>query len=653
MQEKYKTENIPFKNLPDNDNYYLVLNYCAAVKLKNESLIPNIQVILRKVNIDNLTVIKNSADIVVYLPMPELDEVRIGSVWKRRQKVLDRWKNFDTLEYMEDVNFNFDFTIQNPRIVKFNEGIDSLGDSLSNIYKINFEKSEEKNIPFFNKTNYTKLISDDGITVLIPSIELFVSAYTPQHKIIKQRLLQFNLDDAINEFINLNNSKVENQEYYIGLYKKWEDSNIKFLAYAKFNNISRNRISYLSSSLEFNSGDTISGYQVRYPIVLPYHPIHLFISSDGLWLNEKTFLIQRIYIINIPSDITVKAIVEGKIYKVEEKFYKPEKKESKPKIIESEEENQDHENGITNLLEVTNITGMDSNKQPRRMETFHRVQTQVKTIDDNKPKIEILNKEEKKIELIENSGAEDNKQIDVQNDQETSKIDKENVENVDGSDAEKLPSGDNSRQIKYLSSHSDDETNLLLNQIIEILNNFKTEEFIVDYKFLDKDFKELNKLKETTFYETLLNNGFDKKDLEDNWYKLKKRENGELKELGYREYFLIEIKLIDKYCYLLEIGKKESESSYLGVIFRDSTFNKLSNEELIRILKKVVKNEGNYSKKDSSITDVKKLKAVDLGVKYEKYSHKFDETLNKFLNLESNIKKKINLLNNLKIKIKK
>ena len=175
MQEKNKIENLPFKNLPDNDNYYLVLNYCAAVKLKNESLIPNIQVILRKVNIDNLTVIKNSPDIVVYLPIPELDEVRIGSVWKRHKKVLDRWKIFDTLEYMEDVNFNFDFTIHNPRIVKFNEEIDSLGDSLSNIYKINFEKSEEKNIPFFNKTNYTELISDESITVLIPSIDLFVS----------------------------------------------------------------------------------------------------------------------------------------------------------------------------------------------------------------------------------------------------------------------------------------------------------------------------------------------------------------------------------------------------------------------------------------------------------------------------------------------
>jgi hypothetical protein len=162
-----------------------------------------------------------------------------------------------------------------------------LGDSLSNIYKINFQEKEEK----FNKTNYTKLISDDGVTVLIPSIELFVSAYTPQHKIIKQRLLQFNLDNAINEFINLDNSKVENQEYHIGLHKKMEDSNIKFLAYSKFNNISRNRISYLSSSLEFNSGDIISGYQVRYPIVLPYHPLHLSINSDGLWLNEKTFLI--------------------------------------------------------------------------------------------------------------------------------------------------------------------------------------------------------------------------------------------------------------------------------------------------------------------------------------------------------------------------
>ncbi len=137
---------------------------------------------------------------------------------------------------------------------------------------------------------------------------------------------------------------------------------------------------------------------------------------------------------------------------------------------------------------------------------------------------------------------------------------------------------------------------------------------------------------------------FNKKDLEDNWYKLKKRENGELKELGYRGYFLIEMKLIDKYCYLLEIGKKESESSYLGVIFRNTDLNKLRSVNLVEILKKIVENEGNYSKKDPSIINVKKLKAVDLGVKYEKYSHKFNEELNEFVNLKANIESKMKLL---------
>lgn len=271
MQEKNKIPKLPYQNLPYNDFYYLVLNYGAAVRLKNESLIPNIQVILRKIDIVNQNFIKNSYDIIVYLPMPELDEVRIGSVWKKREKILEEWKFFDDFEYMEDVDFNFNFIINPPQIVKFNEKIDSLNDSLSNMYKINFQNSDQYKIPYFNKTNYTKLISDDNITVLIPCIELFVSAYTPERKQIKERLLQFNLDDAINEFINLENSKIENQEYYIGLNKKMEDSNIKFLAYAKFNKTSRKRISYLSSSLEFDEGDFIDKCQARYPMVLPYH----------------------------------------------------------------------------------------------------------------------------------------------------------------------------------------------------------------------------------------------------------------------------------------------------------------------------------------------------------------------------------------------
>jgi hypothetical protein len=648
MQEKNKIPKLPYQNLPYNDFYYLVLNYGAAVRLKNESLIPNIQVILRKIDIVNQNFIKNSYDIIVYLPMPELDEVRIGSVWKKREKILEEWKFFDDFEYMEDVDFNFNFIINPPQIVKFNEKIDSLNDSLSNMYKINFQNSDQYKIPYFNKTNYTKLISDDNITVLIPCIELFVSAYTPERKQIKERLLQFNLDDAINEFINLENSKIENQEYYIGLNKKMEDSNIKFLAYAKFNKTSRKRISYLSSSLEFDEGDFIDKCQARYPMVLPYHPIHLFITSDGLWLNEKTFLVQRIYIINIPSDITVRAVIEKEIYKVEKKFFKPEKKESKLKIVESEEENQDNENAQNNSEEV-NITGINSNKQPKRRSSHFRLKTQVSIIDENKPKIEILDKEEKKTEFIEDENAKDNKEINIQNNQEVLKVKGKDAENVDGSDAEKLSSGDNSKQIKNILSHCDDKTNILFNQITEIFNIFKMEGFIVDYKFLDKNFNKSTEFLKTTFYETLLNNGFVEKDLQDNWYILRLRENNELKELGYREYILIEIELVDRYCYLLEIGKKESESSYLGVIFRDSAFNRFSSKNLSEILKKIVENEGNYSKKDPTIITVKKLKAVNLGVRYKTYSHKFDEKLNRFENLEKAIKEKIKLLNNLKI----
>lgn len=648
MRENNKTQNLPYQKLPGNDDYYLVLNYGAAIKLKNESQIPNIQVVLRKVDIVNQTFIKNSHDIIVYLPIPELDAVRIGSIWKKRERVLEKWRDFDNFEYTEDINFNFDFTINSPQIVKFDEKIVSLENSLSNIYKINFQKSEQYKIPYFNKTNYTKLISDTGITVLIPAIELFVSAYTPEHKLIKQRLLQFNIDKAIEDFINLDNSKVENQEYHIGLHRKMEDSNIKFLAYAKFNNISRKRISYLSSSLEFSELERIDGCQVRYPIVLPYHPIHLFISSDGLWLNEKTFLVQRIYTISIPSDIIVKAVIEEKTYNIEKKLFKSEEIESKPKIVENEKENQDNEN-IKSSVEFTNITGIDSNKQPIKRISLHRLKTQVDTIDENKPKIEILDKEEKKTEFIEDENAKENKEINLQNNQEVLKVKRKDTENVDGTDAEKLSSGDNSRQIKNILSHCDEKTNILFNQITEIFNIFKMEGFIVDYKFLDKNFNKSVEFSKTTFYETLLNNGFTEKDLQDNWYILRLRENNELKELGYREYFLIEIELVDMYCYLLEIGKKESESSYLGVIFRDSAFNRFSSKNLSEILKKIVENEGNYSKKDPTIIAVKKLKAVNLGVRYKTYSHKFDEKLNRFENLEKAIKEKIKLLNNLKI----
>lgn len=639
-------ENIRIANLPGDDTYYLVWKYAVSVKLNNESQIPNIQVVLRKIDFENGTFIKDAQDIIAYLPISELDEVRIGSVWKKKEKVLSKWQNYKDLEYQENVKFNFDFILNEPEIIRYDEIIQSLDTSLSNILKVNLPKFESKKTPFLNKTNYTKLIADNGINVLIPSIELFVSAYTPEHKTIKQRLLQFNIDDAIGEFIKFENTKSAEEGYQIGLHRRMEDSNIKFLAFAKFNKISRKRISLLSSSLELNEGDLIDGCQARYPKVLPYHPSHLFLESDGVWLNKNTYLVFRIYTINLPNDVSIKAIIENESYKVDEKLYKVEEKESDNNSKKDEDVNTNGEADY-NLEKNINISNIDSNFQPNKRTSVPRIKTQVGIIDDIKPEIDIKKVEIPRTEYIEDNEAENTKQLSINNSEISQKTIESDIDTDVGSDSEVLSSGDYSSEMEYLSSYTDPETNILFNEIINILNELKIKNLILDYKFLDNEFNDRINSVKTTFYNTLFNNEGEKEELEQSWFILRERKEGELKKLGYREYFLIKIEFsFDKYFYLLEIGKKSTEG-YLGVLLKNKLSNKLSKNKLIDLLKRIVNNEGNYRKKDpNSNSETKKLKAVDLGLEYKTYSHKFDEKSYKFINLSKTVKNKIDSLIN-------
>lgn len=653
-------EKIVIGNLPQNNNFYLIWKYGAAVKLENSSKVPNIQVVLKKVNIYDRTFCNDCHDLIVYLPMHELDEVRIGSVWKYQEKVLDKWGNYKKLVYESGKEFFFNFEKNPPKSILFNEFFNSLNNSLSNVYPIHIQDLEKKRLLFLNKTKYVKLIDNNNLSILIPAMELFVSAYAPESKDIKRRLLNYHLDEAINEFIDDKNTKLLNNCYQVGLYKKMENSNMKFLAYAKFNSISRARIKSLYLSLEFDEGDTEGGYAVRYPNVLPYHPTNLIISSaDGIWLNNKTFLIHRINIVKSPNDIHVKSKIEKKKYSLKEKRYTETEVEVGTEIESEHEDDNNNENSNTeNGDQPAETQIVDSNKKPKTRTSVSRIKTQVEVTDDDKPEIVIVEEEveipnyiqddfnydEEKVVTRENNelegkktGIDENVNIKGKN---------KNTSNSHITDADLGLDGDESQKINYVLSYRDEATNILFNEIITILTTLKKENLIEDYKFIDSSLNRLNKVSQTTFFHALLENGYTKNELTNPWYMVRQRkEEGGLEELGFREYFLIEIELLKNgYCYLLEVGKKPKEH-FLGVLFRNNNSYKLSNTSIIELLKKVVANNGNYKKKDPLITEKKKLRNVDLGVKYETYSHKFDENLKKYKNLKVNIKKKLESLN--------
>lgn len=625
-----------FKNLPNDDSFYLVLKYGAIVKFENKSQVPNVQIILRKVDLNTGNFIIDTPDILIYVPIGELDDVRLGSIWKNKNLVRKNWYNYNEFSYEECVKFDFNFIEYPPETISYNQILNALKSSISNIYKVKLADYLQNKMKLINKTKYVKLINGD-ITILIPAIELYVSTYTPENKIIKHKLLQYDFDKVIDEFIDMDNTKIENSTYFIGLKNRMEISTAKFLAYLKFNSVSRKRVKYLSTSLEFDEGDKDGSYPIRYPIVLPYHPTSFHITTDGIWLNKKVFLVFRINEVETPSDIKVEGVTKQIKENIQEERVKP-AEENNSGDDDTIEENDNQEESRQQVLELS--LDIDSNNIPGTRTSVERMKTQVRIVDDGKFSYshEIIDKEVTNV--VEDEESKNENPYSYNRENFKNKEITESIEEIkEASEAEQRDSGDMKvTQIVGYASFSNISTKKLFTVVIETLELLRTETFLINYKILDNDFKRKNKFTNSNFYDMKLNSGSKKEDLKDRWYTLKEREKNELKTLGFREYLLVEIELnINKYCYLLEIGKKEKEH-YSGLVFIANKFNKILNDTLLKLLEKIIKNRGNYIKKDE-LTD--KFKPVSLDVKYETYKHIYNENTEEYVGLKSNIKRKI------------
>lgn len=571
------------KGLPNNDSYYLIVKYGAAVKVKNKSQIPNIQVILRKINLENMSFILGEDDIFVYIPMTSLDDVRIGSVWKDRELVRKNWHNYPDFDYEECVDFQFNFDNNSPEIVLYTEIIEPLKNSLSNIYSIKIPSHLQSKMKLINKTKYTKLVDNNGITTLIPAMELFVSAYTPEHKTIKQRLLQYDLDTAIDEFIDNDNTKIEDSKYYVGLHSRMEVSNAKFLAYMKFNSISKKRVKSLGASLEFDEGDKDGQAPIRYTVVLPYHPTNFHIVTDGIWLNKKVFLIFRIDKMEMPSDFDVKVKIKQNQENIKEEIVRPPEENEDSKNGKGKESGDNDESEKPSLNPSLDI---DGNKLPGTRRSVERRKTEVEIMDDGKLEYFYEKIEIDVTKLIEDEESK-NKNPNGFNKEKLNSKDKieedsSTGEEIEASDAEQKDSGDKKvTQLKSYAGFSTLSTKELFTTILEILNFLKDEKGLFDYKVFDNNFNRNSKFTKSSFYDTKLSTGSRKGDLTDRWYRLKERGKDGLDTLGFREYLLIEIELeVNKYCYLLEIAKKDNEH-FSGLIFIEKGFNEMINNSLL------------------------------------------------------------------------
>ncbi|WP_373031421.1 hypothetical protein [Sulfurovum sp.] len=364
------------RTLPNDAIHRVIWWYGPVIKNPFSSDVPLVEVLTRTIFEDN----KLSEQAYTHrAPVSELDIVKIGSIWKGRQR-LDEY--FGTYQSQQ---FSFDFTLHEPESVRFNDHKPG-----SNQWQIPPYLYNLGNIPqaykyhFFNST-LTKLTTDSGTVVLIPSLEFLTGAVSPAHKQIRYKLLQYPLDELTEMYFK--SANIEDGNYVVKMKEGHFDENINLLSYLRLNNMTRKRLSRLWTSIEktrlMRNGRP---YEDRYPEVLPYHPTTMSLAGDGIWIDNNTFLLFRITGVSQPHDFHIthlKTTYDAKEPqengKEDPEKYIPSSKDFDPGDEEITPENNPHRSaGSTHIRSGVTIIGLPAQitvkEERKEIQSAHRSQ---------------------------------------------------------------------------------------------------------------------------------------------------------------------------------------------------------------------------------------------------------------------------------------
>ena len=549
-------------SFPKDDKLRVVWMYGAVYKNIGRTRAPEIKIMLKEV-LSNGEL--GTTQIFRKISIAQLDIVRHMTMWRGNRRTISSWKSFGD-SYEEDKLFSLQTEIS--KSISFTEKRPNSEYSYFPAYRYKMDRIENKS-DYWNFANarFTKIESDNGITVIIPSMELFTSTYVPQEQKLRNRLLQYKLDDVLPIYIK--SGEIIDDNYHLELYGSKLETNIAFLAYAKFNNVSRKRLSKLFLSLEITSD-----YPERYPVVLPYHPTEMDVQGDGIWLNESTFFMFRINKYSLPRNNEIES------YSLELEFEDDESQEKKKQYIKDPRELDDIDMPITN--EYNPHTNNASQHILSEVSTLNANNTRIK---HRKESITVLNNVDLKID-VENT--EDITQISSGEADRTS--DSENTGNIKIDRQEEKSYLQQSDVLKLVIS----ALNYLKDEKIDIAVS-EVEVFIEKIYFVD-EICALNEQQMTTqFSRVLIQSGREV----DTWARKVKNEKYRRKFIGYRNYMLIKIVLSDsRYAYLFEIDKKDTENGFSGMVLGlrhnneaiyTNTLSELLNEVMLHqgVLKKV------------------------------------------------------------------
>ncbi len=301
---------------PDDNIERVIWLYGAVFKNHGASNIPLVEVALRPIFPPD----KLGNAVIIKIGFSQLDNARIGSIWKGKAYTGKNWDNFKS-EF-----FDFDFSRTTIDSVDFHEEKpDSPPDtkhfhippykySLNSLpYK---DENEEKYQERFFRSKLTKLKSKSNVTVYIPALELLTSTYTPREQKIRCDLLTCSIDNILNKHINLEKSKGKVDEIFsIFLNTDKHESNKIFLAHLFCNSVTRSRVSLIWNSMTTDvRSDKGRIEPYKHPTVLPYHSDSLKFNTDGIWLdfNKTSFLVLRITKCSLPKTPIIDTEIKDK-----------------------------------------------------------------------------------------------------------------------------------------------------------------------------------------------------------------------------------------------------------------------------------------------------------------------------------------------------
>ena len=277
-------------NFPNDDVLRVIWAYGAVYKNIGRTGVPEIYIML--IEIDSNGLLSEKKKIFRKISVAQIDIVRYMTIWKGDRRTTKIWKSFDNNCYTENIQFSLDTTTATSINFKTKKQNSDFTYFPPYRYKINNISNSKEYWKFANAT-FAKMETYNDITIIVPSMELFTSTYVPQEQQIRYKLIQKSLDDVLDDYIHT--CSIDEGRYKIEFYGSKAESNIAFLAYAKFNKVSRQRILKLYSTLggSWQNSD-------KYPVILPYHPTNLDLQGDGIWLDHKTFFMFRINQYSLP-----------------------------------------------------------------------------------------------------------------------------------------------------------------------------------------------------------------------------------------------------------------------------------------------------------------------------------------------------------------